>query len=479
MTLWLIAGLVALLVALWLGRPFFRRGQIEANEAEYAISIYRDQQDELQRDCDEGRISEAERDAAEREIERRTLRAARNLDTSPSIGRPAPLLAALAALFVLAGSIGLYAWLGTPTAEDQPHAARQAEMRERLAQAGDLESQAQILAARVEENPDSFEGWWMLARSYAAMGDHAMAAGAYRQAARLRDDDPAVLSAYAEAMTLANGNKVPMAARLVFAQVQQKTNDPRARYYLALAKAQAQDFEGALTGWVSLLQDSTADAPWVPLVRRDIVNMVRFVEGDLLAVLPDATPAERAKAGQNPTPTAAATTDPSAEIAALKASLTETPKNWEASIQLAKLEAAQGTPEAAQATLEEAKRLYAGAPFVLAKLDEAGAELGLGAGDDATRRRGPSDADVAAASQMSEHERDAMVRGMVDGLATRLKAQPDDLEGWLMLIRSYAVLQLVPEAEGAVQDAKLAFQGNVEDLQEIERLALTLGIPQS
>ena len=476
MTLWLIAGSVALLVAFWLGRPFFRRGQIEANEAEYAISIYRDQQDELQRDCAEGRISEAERDAAEREIERRTLRAARNLDTSPSIGRPAPLLAALAALFVLAGSIGFYAWLGTPTAEDQPLAARQAEMRERLAQAGDLESQAQILAARVEQNPDSFEDWWMLARSYAALGDHAMAAGAYRQAARLRDDDPAVLSAYAEAMTLANGNKVPMAARLVFAQVQQKTNDPRARYYLALAKAQAQDFEGALAGWVALLQDSTADAPWTALVRRDVVNMVRFLDGDLLAVLPDATQAELMKAGQRPMADGASTMDPSAEIAALKASLTETPKNWEASIRLARLEAAQGTPEAAQAALEDAKRLYAGAPFVLAKLDEASAELGLNAQDETARRRGPSEADVAAASQLSEDERAAMVRGMVEGLATRLETEPDDLEGWLMLIRSYAVLQLVPEAEGAVQDAKLAFHGRPEDLREIEREALTLGV---
>ncbi len=479
MTIWLIAGFVALLVALWLGRPFFRRGQMEANEAEYAISIYRDQQDELQRDCAEGRISEAERDAAEREIERRTLRAARSLDTSPSIARPSPLIAALAVLFVLAGSTGLYAWLGTPTAEDQPLAARQAEMQQRLAQAGDLKSQTQLLAKRVEENPDSFEDWWMLASSYSALGDYAMAAGAYRQAARLSDDDPAVLSAYGEAMTLANGNKVPMAARLVFAQILQKTDDPRASYYLALAKAQSQDFEGALEGWVTLLRNSPPDAQWVPLVRRDIVNMVRFLEGDLLTVLPDATQAELAKAGQRPVAEVGPAADSTGEIAALKAALSADPKDWQASIRLAHLEAAQGTPEAAQAVLDEARQLYAGAPFVLAKLDEAGAELGLSTGSDASRRRGPSDADVAAASQMSEDERAAMVRGMVEGLATRLEAEPDDLEGWLMLIRSYAVLQLVPEAEGAVQDAKLAFAGRPEDLREIEREALTLGVPMN
>lgn len=53
---------------------------------------------------------------------------------------------------------------------------------------------------------------------------------------------------------------------------------------------------------------------------------------------------------------------------------------------------------------------------------------------------GPSAADVAAAEDMSEEDRAAFIRSMVDGLAARLEEEPNDLDGWLRLIRAYTVL---------------------------------------
>ena len=47
---------------------------------------------------------------------------------------------------------------------------------------------------------------------------------------------------------------------------------------------------------------------------------------------------------------------------------------------------------------------------------------------------------MAAAENMSPEQRQDMVRSMVDGLAARLEQQPDDIEGWRMLGRSWAVL---------------------------------------
>ena len=54
--------------------------------------------------------------------------------------------------------------------------------------------------------------------------------------------------------------------------------------------------------------------------------------------------------------------------------------------------------------------------------------------------RGPSAADVDAARQMSPGDRKAMIRSMVEGLAQRLQDEPDDVDGWLRLARSYQVL---------------------------------------
>ena len=63
-----------------------------------------------------------------------------------------------------------------------------------------------------------------------------------------------------------------------------------------------------------------------------------------------------------------------------------------------------------------------------------------GAGSAAPPRpRFPDDA-MAAAKDMNEPDRDAMIRGMVDRLATRLKQNGDDVEGWLRLVRAYMVM---------------------------------------
>ena len=47
---------------------------------------------------------------------------------------------------------------------------------------------------------------------------------------------------------------------------------------------------------------------------------------------------------------------------------------------------------------------------------------------------------MAAAKDMNEADRGAMIRGMVERLATRLKQNGDDVEGWLRLVRAYMVM---------------------------------------
>ena len=57
---------------------------------------------------------------------------------------------------------------------------------------------------------------------------------------------------------------------------------------------------------------------------------------------------------------------------------------------------------------------------------------------------------MAAAKDMNEADRGAMIRGMVDRLATRLKQNGDDVEGWLRLVRAYMVMGERDKAMGAV-----------------------------
>jgi cytochrome c-type biogenesis protein CcmH len=66
---------------------------------------------------------------------------------------------------------------------------------------------------------------------------------------------------------------------------------------------------------------------------------------------------------------------------------------------------------------------------------------------------GPSEEDVAAASQMSPEEREVAIRAMVDRLASRLEREPTDLEGWLKLARAYDVLGEPARSRGALERA--------------------------
>ena len=59
-----------------------------------------------------------------------------------------------------------------------------------------------------------------------------------------------------------------------------------------------------------------------------------------------------------------------------------------------------------------------------------------------------------AAQEMSPEERQAMIEGMVEGLAIRMEANPDDLDGWLRLARAYAVLGRRDEAVSALERAE-------------------------
>ena len=67
-----------------------------------------------------------------------------------------------------------------------------------------------------------------------------------------------------------------------------------------------------------------------------------------------------------------------------------------------------------------------------------------------------------------------MVNEMVDGLAGRLVEDPDDVEGWAQLIRSYMVLEREEDAFAALATARDFFTGNPEAMTVIEEVEAEL-----
>lgn len=80
------------------------------------------------------------------------------------------------------------------------------------------------------------------------------------------------------------------------------------------------------------------------------------------------------------------------------------------------------------------------------------------------------------AAQMSGDDQQVMIRSMVDGLDQKLAANPDNLDGWLRLIRARVVLGDTDKAKAAYQKALEVYSGNEDALAQIAALGRDMKI---
>jgi cytochrome c-type biogenesis protein CcmH len=63
----------------------------------------------------------------------------------------------------------------------------------------------------------------------------------------------------------------------------------------------------------------------------------------------------------------------------------------------------------------------------------------------------------------------ATIRGMVDGLAARLAANPDDPDGWVRLVRAYAVLGEAEKRDAALARARVLYKDKPDVLKALDQ----------
>ncbi|WP_446532976.1 c-type cytochrome biogenesis protein CcmI [Rhizobium sp. LARHSG275] len=88
----------------------------------------------------------------------------------------------------------------------------------------------------------------------------------------------------------------------------------------------------------------------------------------------------------------------------------------------------------------------------------------------------PTQQDVTAAETMNAGDRQQMIRGMVESLDAKLSEDPNNFEGWMRLVRSYAVLNDKDRAAGALKRGLAAFPPPGEQGRQLLALARELGI---
>ena len=140
------------------------------------------------------------------------------------------------------------------------------------------------------------------------------------------------------------------------------------------------------------------------------------------------------------------------------------------------LEQAGKVPEARDAFAALLKDSPAGAPWISLVREHLQKTGGEGPMINPQAPGGPSADDIAAARDMSPADRQAMIMGMVESLDEKLRKNPDNFEGWVRLVRSYAMLKDNAKAQDALKSGLTAFPASGEQGRQLLALAKELGL---
>lgn len=232
---------------------------------------------EIECEAEDGAISETEAAALKAEAGRRLIAASDAEPTTENeMQNPRPVAAVAIAAIVAAAGVSLYVIKGSPQTPSAERTAT-APIGERAAAAspstiGSVDSMIDSLKSKLASDPENADGWRMLGWSYFNLGRYKDSADAYAKAVELRPGDAGFQSAYGEAQVMAAAGFVTPAALKAFdAALAAGTDDPRARFFKALALDQAGNPAAAIAAWIDLANSATPDADW----QDDLVQRIR------------------------------------------------------------------------------------------------------------------------------------------------------------------------------------------------------------
>lgn len=272
MSLWFVFALMtaaAIFAVLWpLGRSTQARGGSD-------LAVYRDQLDEIARDRAEGRIGEAEADAARTEVSRRLIAAADAAEKEAPASGATPVwrrrAAALIGLVLLPiGASALYLALGSPQLPGQPLAERRAAAQQDTS----IETLIARVEAHLEKNPNDARGYEVIAPVYLRMGRFADAVTARRKAIALAGESAQRQADLGEALAALGNGVITADAKAAFERaLELDRNDLKALYFIGLAAEQDGDRKKAAAIWLSMLKDAPPGAPWLPMVSEALTRV--------------------------------------------------------------------------------------------------------------------------------------------------------------------------------------------------------------
>jgi cytochrome c-type biogenesis protein CcmH len=287
----LLAGALLALgigVLLW---PLLRSaGPAPAAKADAIVELFREKLRDLEAERKSGVLQDAQYEQSRRDLERQLLDAVAATDVPLAAGpRRARWSAALIGVFLLLAPVVLYVNLGAPGALE-PGAIR-APGAPGAANASDADGQGEAnagtgkgkagpltgtqvqkmidgLVDALKRNPGDAQAWNMLARAYSYQHQYPEAVRAYVKAVALTPKDARLLSDMADAMAMANGQRLdgePL--KLIERALQIDPNEIKALALAGTAAFDHQEYVKAIGYWERALKAAPGDAEFARSLR--------------------------------------------------------------------------------------------------------------------------------------------------------------------------------------------------------------------
>lgn len=275
----LLAGFLVIITLLLLLSPLWRGvdgATTTIRRQEANIAVFRDQLAELERERDEGTLAAAEFGQAQVELRRRLLQEipAENAEMAGLSKAPSRKAAVLILLLLPLLAVGGYMLLGTPQAVNPLMTAQSGKMTPEQ-----IQGMVAGLAERLKANPDDTQGWLMLARSYKSLGRPTEAADAYGKVEAAIDDDPNLLTDYADLLAmLAGGSLDGKPLTLINRALHLDPDNIMALWLAGTAAFNRRDFVEAVTFWERAVKGLQADSEDAQMLIDSIAEAKRHME---------------------------------------------------------------------------------------------------------------------------------------------------------------------------------------------------------
>ena len=283
-----VVGLLVLLAIAFVVPVLLKNNKLEAETFdEQNIQIARDRLKELKLEFDNGVIIQSDYDQAKLELEN-------NLALDLAVSEAAPAAATIASsskslafsliLIIPVAAGAIYSQLGefgavtgnVEKAVSNMPAPPNMSMEEAVAG----------LKERLKAEPENPEGWFMLARTYAAMQQYDDAVAAYEKMLELVADNANLLLHYADAVIMSQGGRISdKASAAITKAIQLEPDNLQGMWMAGMLASKNADYKQALTYWYRLDPMLNDDVNSQTQLREQIANAEKNLNADSIGAI--------------------------------------------------------------------------------------------------------------------------------------------------------------------------------------------------